>query len=146
MAKPKKKLKTRENNGELREGTEDFEAACRDRLRMVAEKYAWTAQHTGIILRRNPLKLSPPYQDYVFNRISRAEYGFRYIDRRDRRSVWYPKAELVLAALDEPDADFGFIIAERVEFLPAEPELDFGQFFEEADARNGPEYRGTPNF
>jgi hypothetical protein len=117
MAKTKKK-----NGNVLREGTPEFAAACRERLDKVAEKYARTAQHAGIILRRNPLKLAP-YQDYVFNRISRSDYGFRYIDRAGREKIWFPDAGRILGGLDEPEGDFGFIMAERVEFLPGEPEV-----------------------
>jgi hypothetical protein len=107
---------------EIGEGTPEFDEKYQTALQRVAEKYAWTAQQGGIVLRNNPLKLAP-YQDYVFNRISRAEYGFRYRDKAGRLKVWYPDAGRVLAGLDEPDADFGFIMAERIEFLPGEAEV-----------------------
>ena len=107
---------------DLREGTPEFDAKCEEALRRVAEKYAWTAQQAGIVLRNNPLKLAP-YQDYIFNRISRAEYGFRYRDKGGRPKVWFPEAGRVLAGLDEPEADFGFITAERIEFMPGQDEV-----------------------
>ena len=91
-------------------------------FRKVAEKYAWTAQHGGIVLRHNPLKL-PPYQDYVFNRISKADYGFRFRDENGRLHYWFPKADDVLALAIEEELDFGFIVAERIAFLPGEPEV-----------------------
>jgi Family of unknown function (DUF5906) len=111
-------------NGALRERTPEFEAACNERLRQVAEKYAWTAQQGGIILRRDPLKLQP-YKDYVFDRISRREYGFRFINKRGRTCVWYPTGGRVLAGLDEPEGEFGLIMAERIEFLPGKPEVTY---------------------
>ena len=105
------------------EDTSDFERKMRSALAKVTQKYAWTAQQGGIVLRYNPLKLVP-MQDYVFNRVSRAQYGFRYTSSRGKKeAIWYPKAEYVLAALDEPDADFGFIMAERIAFLPGQAEV-----------------------
>jgi hypothetical protein len=41
----------------------------------VALKYAWVAQLQGVVLRRNPLKM-PPYKDYQYNRIAKADHGF----------------------------------------------------------------------
>ena len=93
----------------VKEDTSEFELKIGNALAKVTQKYAWTAQQGGIVLRHNPLKLAP-MQDYVFNRVSRAQYGFRYINARNKReAIWYPRADRVLAALDEPDADFGFI-------------------------------------
>lgn len=106
-----------------REGSKEFESRCAEALRKIADKYAWTAQQGGIILRRNPLKLQP-YQDYVFNRISKAEYGFRYRDRAGRPKTWYPDAQTVItSALEEGEDDFGFVVAERIAFLPGQPEI-----------------------
>ena len=64
----------------IEEDTDEFEEAIIRALKEVTQKYAWTAQQRGIVLRRNPLKLAP-MDDYVFNRVSRAQYGFRYINR-----------------------------------------------------------------
>jgi hypothetical protein len=105
-----------------KEGTREFSARCAEALRKVAQKYAWTAQQEGIVLRRNPLKLSP-YRDYVFDRIAKVEYGFFYIDRAGRKRLWYPKFEHVLGATLEGEEDFGFIVAERIEFLPGQLEV-----------------------
>ena len=49
------------------QGTPEFDLRCQQAMEKVCEKYAWTAQHGGIILRRNPLKLAP-LQDYIFTR------------------------------------------------------------------------------
>jgi hypothetical protein len=77
------------------EGTEEFTERCREAWQKVCQKYAWTAQQGGTVLRKNPLKLSP-YQDYIFKRIVKAEYGFRYYDRRGAKKLWYPSIEKVL--------------------------------------------------
>jgi hypothetical protein len=120
--KVKPVIATETNEDTIREGTEAFENKRDEALARVAEKYAWTAQQGGIVLRNNPLKLAP-YQDYVFNRIARAEHGFTYRDRGGRKRVWFPDTGRVLAGLDEPESDFGFIMAERIEFLPRRPEV-----------------------
>lgn len=109
------------------QGTPEFDLRCQQAMEKVCEKYAWTAQHGGIILRRNPLKLAP-LQDYIFTRIARAEYGFRYYDTAGRRKLWYPSLEKVLSQYYEPqyhdeEYDGSFVIAERVEFLPGKPEI-----------------------
>jgi Family of unknown function (DUF5906) len=109
-------------------GTPEFEERCEQAMRKVCEKYAWTAQHGGMVLRRNPLKMAP-LQDYVFMRIAKAEYGFRYYDTAGRRKVWFPSFEKVLSQYYEPEYheddpyDGAFVIAERVEFLPGAPEI-----------------------
>jgi hypothetical protein len=99
------------------------------RPKRVVAKYAYTAQHEGIVLRNNPLKLAP-YRDFVFNRISRAEYGFRYLDGKGKLQVWFPSSEDLLKWLDPyrvaenpEEEDVGFVIAERLEFLPGQPEV-----------------------
>lgn len=108
-------------------GTPEFDERCQAAMKKVCEKYAWTAQHGGVVLRRNPLKLAP-LQDYIFTRIAKAEYGFRYYDTAGRRKLWYPSLEIVLSQYYEPEYhdekyDGSFVIAERVEFLPGEPEI-----------------------
>jgi hypothetical protein len=47
----------------IREGSPEFEAARREAIKRVVAKYAYTAQHEGIVLRNNPLKLAP-YRDF----------------------------------------------------------------------------------
>ncbi|MEY9881778.1 primase-helicase family protein [Bradyrhizobium sp. USDA 329] len=110
-----------------RVGTPEFEERCEQAMKKVCDKYAWTAQHGGIVLRRNPLKMAP-LQDYVWMRIAKAEYGFRYYDSGGRKKVWFPSFETVLSQYYEPeyhDEPYNgvFVIAERVEFLPGEPEI-----------------------
>jgi hypothetical protein len=121
--------KSRKGKGDtlLRQGTPEFDARCQKAMEQVCQKYAWTAQQGGIVLRRNPLKL-PPYQDYVFHRIAKAEYGFRYLDTGGRKKVWYPELEKVFSQYYEPEYheekyDGSFVMAERIEFLPGKPEV-----------------------
>src|SRR5262249_47134427 len=83
----------------IREDSAEFDNARRDAIKRVAEKYAYTAQTEGIVLRNNPLKL-PPYRDYVFDRISRAEYGFRYLDSKGKLQVYFPSSDELLKWLD----------------------------------------------
>jgi hypothetical protein len=104
------------------EGSKEFRGRCDEVLRKVVQKYAWTAQQEGIVLHRSPLKQSP-YRDYIFDRIAKVEYGFFYIDRSGRKRLWYPKFEYVLGATLEEEEDFGFIVAERIEFLPGKEEV-----------------------
>jgi hypothetical protein len=113
----------------IHEDSPEFDAARRDAIKRVVAKYAYTAQHEGIVLRNNPLKLAP-YRDFVFNRISRAEYGFRYLDGKGKLQVYFPSSEELMKWLDpywvaeNPDEpDVGFVIAERLEFLPGQPEI-----------------------
>lgn len=111
-------------NGERlpREGSEEF-AWKRDAiLRTVTTKYAWTAQQSGMVLRANPMK-QQAMRDYEFDRLAAAHYSFRYVTSSGRTKRWFPKVEQLLAALDDPDADCGLIIAERLDFLPGQPEI-----------------------
>jgi hypothetical protein len=100
----------------------EFEARCVRAFEDIASKYAWTAQQEGVVLRRNPLKLSP-YRDYVFNRIAKAEYGFFYLDQRGKKRLWYPNFEDVFGMTIEGELDIGLVIAERIEFLPGREEV-----------------------
>jgi hypothetical protein len=50
-------------------GTPEFDMRVEQAMKKVCEKYAWTAQHGGMVLRRNPLKMQP-LQDYIFLRIA----------------------------------------------------------------------------
>lgn len=106
----------------FREDSLEFSNECDRMLQKIAAKYAWTAQQGGIVLRNNPLKV-PPLQDYVFNRISRADNCVPYLNSAGRRKLWWPRLDRVLSTLDEPDGDFGFIVAERIEFLPGQSEV-----------------------
>jgi Family of unknown function (DUF5906) len=96
-------------------------------MEKVCRKYAWTAQQDGIVLRRNPLK-QPPLRDHVYTRITKAEYGFRYQDAGGRKRFWFPALEKVFSQYFEPEYhkdayDGTFVIAERIEFLPGQPEV-----------------------
>jgi hypothetical protein len=104
------------------ENSEEFEARCAEALRRVATKYAWTAQHQGIVLRRNPLKQTA-HRDYVYNRIAKAEYGFHYLDEKGKKRFWYPNFEEVFGLTLEGEVDHGLLVAERVEFLPGQDEI-----------------------
>jgi Family of unknown function (DUF5906) len=113
----------------LQEGTPEFAARCKDAMDKVCQKYAYTAQQEGIVLRRNPLK-QPPLKDYVYARIAKAEYGFRYQDAGGRKKFWYPELGKVFSQYFEPEFheeayDGAFVIAERIEFLPGEPEVAY---------------------
>ncbi len=85
-------------------------------------RFAWTAQQEGIVYRNNPLKL-PPYKDYIFNRVMKSEFGFWYLDRNSRKRFWYPSFDDLLTEAYDGDGRDGFVIAERIEFLPGKPEL-----------------------
>jgi hypothetical protein len=90
--------------------------------RELVQKFAWTAQHRGIVYRGDPMA-APPMREYEFNRISRYHHSFHYRDRRGKTRKHYYRMEEILVGLDDPDMDFGFICAEGVEFMPGEPEL-----------------------
>jgi Family of unknown function (DUF5906) len=113
----------------IREHSPEFDAARREAIKRVVAKYAYTAQHEGFVLRKNPLKLAP-HRDYVFDRISRAEYGFRYLDDKSKLQVYFPSSQELLKWLDpywvaenSDEDEPGFVIAERLEFLPGQPEV-----------------------
>ena len=111
----------------LRQGTPEFVQRCSSVLEAICAKYAWTAQQQGFVLRRNPLK-QPPLKDYIFVRIARSEYGFHYIDGNGRTKLWRPDTDKVFGThyvpFDDDDAyHSSFIVAERLEFLPGEPEV-----------------------
>jgi hypothetical protein len=104
------------------EGSPEFETRCEEAMNKVRQKYAWTAQQEGFVLRRNPLR-QPPLKDYVYIRIAKAEYGFRYQDAGGRKKFWYPELAKVFSQYYEPEYhengyDGTFVIAERIEFMP----------------------------
>ena len=119
-------------NGLLLQGSPEFEAKRRDALEQLCRKYAWVAQHSGYVLRANPLKM-PAYQQWVFNRISSAEFGFPYRTKEGHTKRWKPQGDIdeTFIRYYEPeyiDGDYRddpFIIAERLEFAPGEPELTY---------------------
>ncbi|MGJ0506074.1 MAG: primase-helicase family protein [Methylocystis sp.] len=104
------------------EGGPEFEREVRRIQLELVEKFAWSAQHDGVVYRQNPMK-APPMRDGTFNRISRSAHSFLYTNKRGRTKRWYLRFEEILAALDDPELDFGFVMAEAVEFLPGQAEL-----------------------
>jgi hypothetical protein len=106
----------------------EFKARCDNALERACEKYAWVAQHEGIVLRKNPLKQAP-MKEWVYRRIAKADYGIRYVDGAGKKKLWYPDLPTMLNAYYEPEyaGDIlyyqPFLIAERIEFLPGEPEI-----------------------
>ena len=108
------------------EGTPEFDARRRESMEKVCQKYAWTAQQDGFVLRKNPLK--QVLRDHVFTRIAKAEYGFWYVDRGGRKKLWYPNADWMLSVALEPeyhenDHGSALVVAERIEFMPSKPEI-----------------------
>src|SRR5689334_8464237 len=88
------------------EGTPEFEEAV-DRVRSsLAQKFAWTAQHDGVIYRDDPASLRP-MDDRTFNRVSRSAHSFRYIDRSGRQKIYYERLQDIIAVVDDPALDFG---------------------------------------
>jgi Family of unknown function (DUF5906) len=122
-AGPKKKSSTL-----LRAGTVEFITRRDQALKRACEKYAWVAQHEGLVLRKNPLKQAP-LKDWVYKRIAKADFGIPYIDKSGHKKFWYPDLPTMLAAYYEPQYagtiqyDQAFVVAERIEFLPGEPEI-----------------------
>jgi hypothetical protein len=105
------------------QGSPEFKARCAKAWDQVIAKYAWTAQQGGVVLRKNPLKL-PPYKDYVFNRMMKVDHGFKYRTTAGQIKVWYPKLDEIFSRyLDDGDHDVPFTMAERIEFIPGEPEI-----------------------
>jgi hypothetical protein len=112
------------------EDSPEFDTLARERLAMVCAKYAWIAQQDGYVLRKTPLKLAP-YDNGVFYKICKAQYGFLYKDAKGRLKSWKPQPDLDPAFgmyyepeyFDEDCTPPPFIIAERLEFLPGKPEL-----------------------
>ena len=117
-------------NGLPIEGSLEFQAKPSDALHKLCRKYAWIADQSGYVLRANPLKIQP-YQQWVFNRISNATYGFAYRTKDGHTKRWKPQNEIddTFVRDYEPEyiegdyVDDPFIIAERLEFLPGQPEL-----------------------
>jgi hypothetical protein len=114
----------------LTEGSPEFEAKQKEMLAKVCAKYAWVAQQGGYVLRKTPLKLQP-YENWVFKKICASEFGFPYRSQKGRTYYWHPgdHVDRPMAMYFEPEYFDGeytsepFVIAERIEFLPGEPEL-----------------------
>jgi hypothetical protein len=119
-------------NGLPLEGSPEFKAKRRKALEQLCKKYAWVAQQNGYVLRANPLKMSA-YPQWVFDRISSAEFGFPYRTEKGSARRWKPKSDIdeTFIRYHEPEyiegdfRDDPFIIAERLEFAPGEPELTY---------------------
>src|SRR5450631_3987877 len=91
-----------------REGTPHFETAVREVRTSLARKFAWTAQHDGVIYRADPSSLRP-MDDRTFNRVSRSAHSFRYIDSKGRPKVYFERLQDIIAVVDDPTLDFGFL-------------------------------------
>lgn len=119
-------------NGLPLEGSPEFEVRQREALEKLCRKYAWIAQQNGYVLRSNPLKM-PAYRKWVFNRICAAEFGFPYRTRQGHTNRWKPRDDIdeTFIRYHEPEYIEGdwredpFIIAERLEFAPGDPELTY---------------------
>jgi hypothetical protein len=110
------------------EGSPLFEAEREKLFLRVAEKYAWVAQQSGMVLRHNPLKQT--YKDYEFNRVARVHYSFRYRERGGRTKIWYPSVDEMLGRLEEGE-ELPLLVIERLDFVPGRPEVaqdDDGSF------------------
>lgn len=120
------------SNGVPSVGSPEFELRRREALQKLCKKYAWVAQQNGYVLRANPLKM-PAYQQWVFNRVCAAEFGFPYRTKQGHTKRWKPQDDIdeTFIRYHEPEYIEGdwredpFIIAERLEFAPAEPELTY---------------------
>jgi hypothetical protein len=97
-----------------------FQAECQRLLETVAEKYVWSAQQSGMVLRRNPLKQT--YRDYEFDRIARVHYSFPYRRHSGRRKLWYPSVSEMLGRLEEEE-ELPLLVIERLDFLPGREEV-----------------------
>lgn len=104
------------------EGSAEFDEKVRTVEKELVQKFAWTAQHDGIIYKHDPASLRP-MDDKTFNRVSKASHSFPYLDKKGTRCVFFHRMQDVLSAIDDPNVDFGFIFAEAVEFLPDQPEI-----------------------
>jgi hypothetical protein len=102
-----------------KEDSEEFVAQVRRVQQELVAKFAWTAQHDGIVYRHDPASLRP-FDDHTFNRVSRAGHSFFYLDSKSKRRCFYYKMQEIVSALDDPDLDFGFTFVEAVEFLPGQ--------------------------
>jgi hypothetical protein len=110
------------------QGSPEFEALRNTMMRRACEKYAWVAQYEGVVLRKNPLKQAP-LKGWVYDRLAKADFGFRYIDGSGHKKLWYPDITTMVMAYYEPEHagdiryDDALIIAERIEFLPGQEEV-----------------------
>jgi hypothetical protein len=102
-----------------RDGSAEFKAEVQRVQQELVAKFAWTAQHDGVVYRHDPASLRP-LDDSTFNRVSRAGHAFFYLDKSGKRRCFYYRLQEIVSALDDPDLDFGFTFAEAVEFLPGQ--------------------------
>ncbi|MBR0991028.1 hypothetical protein JQ580_09925 [Bradyrhizobium japonicum] len=100
------------------EGSPEFDRECERVRKELASKFAWTAQHGGMIYRHDPA--SAPMDDKTFNRVSRSTHSFRYRNDKGER-LYFLRMEDIIAAWDDPSLDIGVPLAERVEFMPGKP-------------------------
>jgi hypothetical protein len=111
-----------------RKDSPQFETLRSAMMRRACEKYAWVAQYEGVVLRKNPLKQAP-LKGWVYDRLAKADFGFLYVDDSGHKRLWYPDITTMVMAYYEPEHagetsyDNALIVAERIEFLPGEPEV-----------------------
>ncbi|MEH2529946.1 hypothetical protein V1277_003679 [Bradyrhizobium sp. AZCC 1588] len=101
------------------QGSPEFKRACDRVHRELAAKFAWTAQHDGMIYRQEPASLKP-MNDKTFNRISRAAHSFRYRTDKGHTRLYFVEMDEIIAVLDDPSLDIGVAVTERVEFMPGQ--------------------------
>jgi Family of unknown function (DUF5906) len=99
----------------------DFEAERQRLITTVGEKYAWVAQQSGMVLRRNPLKQT--YKDYEFERVCKAHYSFLYKDDRGATRIWYPTVNNLLGAIRDDGEELPLKIIEGLDFMPGMEEI-----------------------
>ncbi len=104
-----------------KEGSPEYYAKMRQIEEQIVNKFAWTAQHDGIVYKFDPVFKA--MDDQTFNRVSRAEHSFLFMNRGGQQKAYFYRMQDVLCALDDPELDFGFIFAEVVEFRPGEGEI-----------------------
>lgn len=103
-------------------GSPEFDEAVLRIRHDLCRKFAYSAQHDGIVYRQDPLA-GAPMKDKSFNKISRAYHSFKYLDEQGKVRTFYYGLQSLAAAMDDPDMDFGFVIAEAVGFMPGQSEV-----------------------
>jgi hypothetical protein len=103
------------------ENSPSFRAKRQRLIATVCEKYAWVAQQSGMVLRRNPLKQT--YKDYEFERVAKVHYAFPYRDDCGKRALWYPRVQYLVGAVLEEEEELPFKVIEGLDFVPGGEEI-----------------------
>jgi len=101
-------------------GSKEYREAVARIERELVRKFAWTAQHDGIVYRDDPACIRP-MDDKTFNRVSRFGHSFPFVDRNEKRQTFFYRMQDIVAVVDDPALDIGFVFAELVDFLPNKP-------------------------